>query len=102
MLIYNFLIVSFLVVGCTSPDKQSGVGDPQQPDTTAVTHYTNPVFEPILADPSVIRDAESGYFYAYGLQLLNIVALIRRANAFLSALSAIKNSSLHCWIKDLF
>ncbi len=68
MLIYNFLIVSFLVVGCTSPDKQSGVGDPQQPDTTAVTHYTNPVFEPILADPSVIRDAESGYFYAYGTQ----------------------------------
>lgn len=30
--------------------------------------YTNPVFEPVLADPSVIRDPETGYFYAYGTQ----------------------------------
>lgn len=35
------------------------------PDTVT---YTNPVFEPILADPSVIRDPETGYFYAYGTQ----------------------------------
>jgi len=30
--------------------------------------YTNPVFEPILADPSVIRDPKSGQFYAYGTE----------------------------------
>jgi arabinan endo-1,5-alpha-L-arabinosidase len=30
--------------------------------------YQNPVFEPILADPSVIRDPQSGWFYAYGTQ----------------------------------
>ncbi len=30
--------------------------------------YANPVFEPILADPSVIRDPQSGDFYAYGTQ----------------------------------
>ncbi|NBC71858.1 family 43 glycosylhydrolase [Paenibacillus sacheonensis] len=29
--------------------------------------YVNPVFEPVLADPSVIR-AEDGYFYAYGTE----------------------------------
>lgn len=33
-----------------------------------VGQYANPVFEPILADPSVIRDPESGDFYAYGTQ----------------------------------
>lgn len=43
----------------------SGCGkeDPVESDTT----YTNPVFEPIFADPSVIRD-EDGTFYAYGTQ----------------------------------
>jgi len=35
-------------------------------DTTL--HYQNPVFEPILADPTVIRDHETGLFYAYGTQ----------------------------------
>lgn len=30
--------------------------------------YTNPVFEPILADPSVMRDSRTGMFYAYGTQ----------------------------------
>jgi len=29
--------------------------------------YTNPVFEPILADPTVVR-ADDGWFYAYGTQ----------------------------------
>lgn len=29
--------------------------------------YTNPVFEPVFADPSIIRD-ENGVFYAYGTQ----------------------------------
>lgn len=30
--------------------------------------YTNPVFEPILADPTVIRDSKTDYFYAYGTE----------------------------------
>lgn len=37
------------------------------PPTTADTVYQNPVFEPDLADPSVIRAAD-GWFYAYGTQ----------------------------------
>ncbi len=36
------------------------------PDTTA-KKFTNPVFEPILADPTVVR-AGDGWFYAYGTQ----------------------------------
>ncbi|MFT3902881.1 MAG: family 43 glycosylhydrolase [Niabella sp.] len=30
--------------------------------------YTNPVFKPILADPTVFKDPVSGYFYAYGTE----------------------------------
>lgn len=30
--------------------------------------YVNPVFEPILADPTVLKDPASGDFYAYGTQ----------------------------------
>ena len=30
--------------------------------------YQNPVFIPILADPTVVRDPETGYFFAYGTQ----------------------------------
>jgi arabinan endo-1,5-alpha-L-arabinosidase len=40
------------------------------PDTTNIkkqdsTKYKNPVFEPILADPTVVK-ADDGWFYAYG------------------------------------
>lgn len=31
-------------------------------------HFVNPVFEPILADPTVLQDPVSGNFYAYGTQ----------------------------------
>lgn len=67
MLIYNFLTVLLLLVGCARTDEKPGADDSRQPDTTGTT-YTNPVFEPILADPTVIRDPETGFFYAYGTQ----------------------------------
>ncbi len=38
------------------------------PNNRSNTYYTNPVFEPILADPTVIRDLKTGLFYAYGTQ----------------------------------
>ncbi|TJZ60813.1 arabinan endo-1,5-alpha-L-arabinosidase [Sphingobacterium olei] len=37
-------------------------------DTAGTSLYTNPVFEPILADPTVIRDESTGFFYAYGTE----------------------------------
>jgi len=36
-------------------------------EETTVETYQNPVFEPVLADPSIIR-AEDGTFYAYGTE----------------------------------
>lgn len=65
MLIYNFFAASVLLAGCNAQPDTDDIG---QPDTTEVIQYTNPVFEPILADPSVIRDPNSGQFYAYGTQ----------------------------------
>ncbi|MFD0670053.1 family 43 glycosylhydrolase [Cohnella sp. GCM10027633] len=35
--------------------------------THAPAKYANPVFEPVLADPSVVK-AEDGYYYAYGTE----------------------------------
>ncbi len=67
MLIHNFLIVLLLLAGCARSGEQSDTDNPQQPGTSVAT-YTNPVFEPILADPTVIRDPETGLFYAYGTQ----------------------------------
>lgn len=38
-----------------------------RPNDLASGMFTNPVFEPILADPTVVR-ADDGWFYAYGTQ----------------------------------
>ncbi|MEV5025674.1 family 43 glycosylhydrolase [Paenibacillus sp. LPE1-1-1.1] len=38
-----------------------------QPASTESVMYKNPVFEPVLADPSVLR-ADDGYVYAYGTE----------------------------------
>jgi arabinan endo-1,5-alpha-L-arabinosidase len=38
-----------------------------RPALAPTVFYQNPVFEPVLADPSVIK-AEDGYFYAYGTE----------------------------------
>lgn len=50
-------LIGFLVTSCSSQESQS--------DQTA--EYQNPVYEPVLADPSVIK-AEDGYYYAYGTE----------------------------------
>lgn len=67
MLIYNLLVFSVLLMGC-GKSHNSGQNGSDNPDGPPEDTYTNPVFEPILADPSVVRDPQSGYFYAYGTQ----------------------------------
>lgn len=65
-LVFSFLIL-FLLVGfsCSDPDPQ--IPDIEENDTTPVQkNYVNPVFEPVLADPSVLKDGE--FYYAYGTE----------------------------------
>lgn len=62
---YNYvlsLLSVCIVSSACGKERESYIQD------TATTTYKNPVFEPILADPSVLRDPKTGYFYAYGTQ----------------------------------
>ncbi|HLS96943.1 arabinan endo-1,5-alpha-L-arabinosidase [Sphingobacterium allocomposti] len=56
---WTFLCLLFFCVCCRG-GRQLGVH--------SADSYVNPVFEPILADPTLIRDPHTGYFYAYGTQ----------------------------------
>ncbi|PRD49010.1 family 43 glycosylhydrolase [Sphingobacterium haloxyli] len=59
------LISSCLFLSCaSSTGGQRYVSKESSPDK----EFVNPVFEPILADPTVMRDPVSGAFYAYGTQ----------------------------------
>lgn len=59
------MVVNMLVctLGCTTG--QNSLSTENTPEKSL---YTNPVFEPILADPTVIREPETGMYYAYGTQ----------------------------------
>lgn len=65
-LVVPFLSVvsSCLFLACAS----STGGQGRMPKEDPETRFVNPVFEPILADPTVLRDPVSGVFYAYGTQ----------------------------------
>lgn len=62
------VITLLLIASCggKSISKSPDPPQPQPPQNT--TTYTNPVFKPILADPTVIKDSASEYFYAYGTE----------------------------------
>lgn len=67
----NYLKIGALFVlysSCSKANKPATV--PKTDTTVAVAEgkYKNPVFEPILADPSVIRDKTTKTFYAYGTE----------------------------------
>lgn len=68
------LLSVVLLVGCTPPSESlpsesSSSSESELPSSSQVmpTVYTNPVWEPVLADPSVIR-GDDGIYYAYGTQ----------------------------------
>jgi arabinan endo-1,5-alpha-L-arabinosidase len=52
-------------VACNDKNEEFEIVD-QNPDPNPNQTYTNPVFEPVLADPSILRDGD--YFYAYGTE----------------------------------
>ena len=56
-----------MVLLASCREKQDGILIWNDPPTSADTMYQNPVFEPDLADPSVVR-AVDGTFYAYGTE----------------------------------
>lgn len=59
---------AILIATACGKDKSTPEPMPQPPDPAGVTEYINPVFKPILADPTVIKDPASEYFYAYGTE----------------------------------
>nr|WP_236976172.1 family 43 glycosylhydrolase [Membranihabitans maritimus] len=61
--IFLTIAVVMLIVGRSMGQTALQSGGTWQGET-----FTNPVFEPILADPTVIKDPKSGLFYVYGTQ----------------------------------
>jgi arabinan endo-1,5-alpha-L-arabinosidase len=59
------LLVLYICNSCTSLKEEVLIWN--DPPTAADTLYQNPLFEPDLADPTVIR-ANDGWFYAYGTE----------------------------------
>lgn len=57
-----------LFASCSKENKKQVTTPPDPPPVIAEGKYKNPVFEPILADPSVIRESSTGTFYAYGTE----------------------------------
>lgn len=67
----SFCFIIFLgVASCKKEDTRPDLDfdNPyQNPDTTSSdSTYTNPVFEPVLADPTIVQYGD--YFYAYGTE----------------------------------
>lgn len=79
--------------------------------------YTNPVFKPILADPTVFRDPVTGDFYAYGTEnywstdgKTHIVAIVKSsdmahwqyvADAFTPATKPAWRTGANIWAPDI-
>ena len=58
-------LMALTITACDSTNSSSV--DNNSSDEVVDATYENPVWEPILADPSIIRD-ENGVWYAFGTQ----------------------------------
>ena len=65
-LIYIFLLVT-LLSGCNGGENMQSSDSSSSSDLN-ISEYNNPVFEPVLADPAIIRDEETGYYYVFGTE----------------------------------
>lgn len=62
--ITTLFIIGLTAYGCS---KENGIKTiPQLPADTVRLTYVNPVFQPVLADPTIVRKGE--FFYAYGTE----------------------------------
>ncbi|RYY34996.1 MAG: arabinan endo-1,5-alpha-L-arabinosidase [Sphingobacteriaceae bacterium] len=68
----KFLVIVWTLTAvfasCSKDSKKAVVNPPEPPPVIADDKYTNPVFEPILADPTVVRDPSTKTFYAFGTE----------------------------------
>jgi arabinan endo-1,5-alpha-L-arabinosidase len=64
--LYGMIVLSGILLSCTKAKSQNEPPAPEPPKK--VTEYRNPVFTPILADPTVVKDPGSDYYYAYGTE----------------------------------
>jgi arabinan endo-1,5-alpha-L-arabinosidase len=64
------LPLCIILAVCASCSKKEAAKKTTNPPTPVVDKdkYINPVFIPVLADPSVIKDPKTGAFYAYGTE----------------------------------
>jgi arabinan endo-1,5-alpha-L-arabinosidase len=56
------ILISFLISACQTSNNE----EIPQSDSDETNTYINPVFQPVLADPTVIKSGN--YFYAYGTE----------------------------------
>jgi arabinan endo-1,5-alpha-L-arabinosidase len=64
VLLWSLLFLNYLVA--CKEKAEVAVPTTKEPVKDSVLAYTNPVFSPVLADPSVVKAGE--YFYAYGTE----------------------------------
>lgn len=62
-----YLIIPFLFTACGKSGVSDKKGGEEPTLPTKTIEFTNPVFEPILADPSIVK-GEDGWFYGYGTE----------------------------------
>ncbi|WP_211316334.1 family 43 glycosylhydrolase [Niabella yanshanensis] len=63
---YGAIVTSGILLSCSKAKSQRETPAPEP--LKPVAEYQNPVFTPILADPTVIKDPNSDYYYAYGTE----------------------------------
>lgn len=61
-----WLFILFIFASCGSKEIKKEKKEDEQPKSKS-TQYANPVFEPVLADPSIVKAAD-GWFYGYGTE----------------------------------
>lgn len=64
--IVPFLSLLIALIACSNTENENEIPEPK-PEPSNPETYTNPVFGPVLADPTVIR-SDDGWFYAYGTE----------------------------------
>lgn len=72
--VLSTILFATAIIGCgnqvisSSSSSISSNSSSETSSSAIVTEYKNPVFEPVMADPCIIRDETDGYYYVYGTE----------------------------------